>query len=249
MNISDINQLGTILGVWAHPDDESFMMAGLMAAAAENGQTVACITATKGEAGQFDPAKYTAETLGETRAQELQSAFKILGVKNHHWLGYKDGHCHEVDDKEAVRKIYTYIKKVQPDTIITFPPDGLTGHDDHKAVSRWARQAIRQSGRKITLYYAVDTKEKYDQYFKEIDEKFNIYFNIDEPVLVPLAKCDLVFNLSTEQAKKKMRALKAMTSQTEGMFKQFGEQLFIDTSDVETFVKADSKDPSRWPIK
>jgi hypothetical protein len=43
--------LGTVLGIWAHPDDEAFLSAGLMAAARDVGQRVVCVTATLGEHG------------------------------------------------------------------------------------------------------------------------------------------------------------------------------------------------------
>ena len=41
--------LGTVLSVWAHPDDESYCCAGLMADAVAHGQRVTCVTATRGE--------------------------------------------------------------------------------------------------------------------------------------------------------------------------------------------------------
>ncbi|MGH3589327.1 MAG: PIG-L deacetylase family protein, partial [Pseudonocardia sp.] len=45
------NPLGTILGVWAHPDDETYLCGGLMARAARSGDRVVCVTATRGEQG------------------------------------------------------------------------------------------------------------------------------------------------------------------------------------------------------
>jgi hypothetical protein len=53
----DIKQLGTILFVAAHPDDESFLAGGILAAAVANGQTVVVYTATRGEAGVQDRNK------------------------------------------------------------------------------------------------------------------------------------------------------------------------------------------------
>src|SRR6478609_2030889 len=47
--------LGTLLGVWAHPDDEAYMTAGLMSMARSAGHRVVVATATKGEAGTDDP--------------------------------------------------------------------------------------------------------------------------------------------------------------------------------------------------
>jgi LmbE family N-acetylglucosaminyl deacetylase len=42
MSHTDVKELGSILGVWAHPDDEAYLTGGLMAAAIANGQPVAC---------------------------------------------------------------------------------------------------------------------------------------------------------------------------------------------------------------
>jgi LmbE family N-acetylglucosaminyl deacetylase len=47
--------LGTIVGVWAHPDDEAYLSGGLMAAAGDAGSRVVCVTATRGERGTPDP--------------------------------------------------------------------------------------------------------------------------------------------------------------------------------------------------
>lgn len=60
---SDIKKLGTILGIWAHPDDESWASAGIMITAAANGQRTACVTATKGEAGETDEKRWPKKSL------------------------------------------------------------------------------------------------------------------------------------------------------------------------------------------
>ena len=41
-----MDELGNILGVWAHPDDEAYLTAGIMARAVRNGSRVVCVTAT-----------------------------------------------------------------------------------------------------------------------------------------------------------------------------------------------------------
>src|ERR671922_141060 len=50
-----MDDLGTILGVWAHPDDEAYLSAGLMARAVRNGSRVVCVTATPEWAKEFVP--------------------------------------------------------------------------------------------------------------------------------------------------------------------------------------------------
>src|SRR5205823_10115840 len=87
----DSSKLGTILGVWAHPDDEAYLSAGIMGAAIEGGQRVVCVTATRGEAGSLDPERWPPETLASIREAELVACFAVLGVREHVWLDYPDG--------------------------------------------------------------------------------------------------------------------------------------------------------------
>lgn len=236
----DIKQLGTILSVWAHPDDESWTAAGIMATAIENGQKVVCITATKGEQGIQDESRWPAAKLGEIRASELRAALDILGIKDHHWLGFADGGCKDAPTDEAVAQIKKYIDKYKPDTILTFGPEGFTGHDDHATVSKWVDEAVKDT--KISVYQAVQPREEYEKML-EADEKFNIFFNIDKPPLVEANECDLLFRLDVELLDKKFRCLNAMPSQTEAMFKHFGKDFICNMICSEAFVKAKAVDP------
>ena len=88
--------LGTVLSVWAHPDDEMYLSGGLMAEAARGGARVVCVTATRGEAGSQDPERWPPERMGEIREAELMASLEILGVREHHWLDYRDGECASV---------------------------------------------------------------------------------------------------------------------------------------------------------
>src|SRR6266508_2955930 len=105
------------MGVWAHPDDETFLSAGLMAAASRAGPRVICVSATCGEAGTHDEEQWPHKTLGVTRTKELHQALKILGVAEHHWLGYHDGSCKDIPKPAAVRALAEIIRQCQPDTI------------------------------------------------------------------------------------------------------------------------------------
>jgi LmbE family N-acetylglucosaminyl deacetylase len=235
---SDISQLGSIMGIWAHPDDETFMVGGLLAMAAANGQQVVCVTATKGEAGVQDEQRWPADTLGETRANELAAALNILGITEHHWLDYQDGACSQVDEQEAVAKLVEHIDHYKPDSIITFAPDGLTGHDDHVTVARWVSLAAAQSSTKPTIWCAVHTQEIYDAAFKGIHDKFNVYFNIDVPKLVPMQACDIVLELPDEVLDKKLAALQAMPSQYETFLQGISPQEAELAFDTEGLISA-----------
>lgn len=234
---NDIQHLGTILSIWAHPDDETFTCAGIMAAAVKNGQRVVCITATRGEAGVRDEARWPADRLAEIRTAELQEALKILGVSEHHWLDYSDGGCDKIPDEEASARLAKYLGIYKPDTILTFGSDGLTGHDDHKSVFRWACKAVALSGEPIAVYCAVERKLAYDKYLKDADKQFNIYFNIDKPPVKTKDECDIYYELSPELCRIKRKALSAMPSQTEAFVNRFTPKEFEDMFCAEAFVK------------
>ena len=94
---TDVAELGTILGIWAHPDDEAYLSGGLMAMARDNGQRVVCVTATRGELGTPDPVAWPPDRLAAERTREMARCLAVLGVREHHWLGYRDGECAAAD--------------------------------------------------------------------------------------------------------------------------------------------------------
>src|ERR1043166_7095291 len=110
------HDLGTILGVWAHPDDETYLSAGLMASAVRDGRRVTCVTATRGELGSYDAERWATATLGKGREAELESSLRVLGVTDHRWLDYLDGSCNEVPEEEGIGRVVLLFEEVQPDT-------------------------------------------------------------------------------------------------------------------------------------
>jgi len=236
----DIKQLGTILFVAAHPDDESFLAAGILAAAAHNGQQVVCVTATKGEAGSQDLEKWPLQALGGVRERELRTALAELGVHHHTFFAYTDGHCAEASVSAAAHQLEAVIKRYRPDTILTFGPDGLTGHPDHRAVSAWTDAAAPRLDYPLRVYHAVHTHQSYDTVFKKLDAELNIFFNIDRPPLVDEAQCAIAFHLPPAIQAQKRRALEAMPSQTEVMFTQCTAELVTKALEYEYFVDASS---------
>ncbi len=237
--VQDIKKLGTILSVWAHPDDESFSCAGIMAAAVTNGQKVVCVTATKGELGVQDESRWPADQLGDIRAKEMKNSLKALGIENHHWLDYKDGDCNCVPATEAIAKLKELIRMYRPDSILTFGPDGMTGHTDHQAVSAWVDQVVQ--GTDVQVYHSVEEEQRYIEHMVEADKKFNIYFNIDKPPVLPVQNCDIAFSLSDDQLSKKCSSLKCMPSQTERMFQSIPADTMNAMLAIECFVRAEQK--------
>ena len=233
----DIEKLGTILSVWAHPDDETFTSGGLLHIAVNNGQKVICLTATKGEDGVQD-SKWQGQDMGKIREQEMYKAAEVLGIHSHHWLGYRDGLCESADKQEAALKISKLINMYKPDTILTFGKDGITGHSDHCCVSCWVDDAIRDADTKPAVYHAVHTRTQFDDYLTKMDEKLNIFFNTDEPPVKDAVDCDICIELSVEALGSKLKALEAMTSQTEKMFEIFDQKFLEKAFTTEAFVRA-----------
>jgi LmbE family N-acetylglucosaminyl deacetylase len=159
--ISDIRDLGTVLSIWAHPDDEAYLCGGIMAIATAAGSRVVCLTVIPGELGVTDPMRWPPEQLPAIREAELAACLEILGIKEHRWLGYPDGRCADADGHAAAEQIAEIILQIAPDTILTFPADGQTGHPDHIAVHRWTVEAVR-CARIGTLHVVANTRDRLD---------------------------------------------------------------------------------------
>jgi LmbE family N-acetylglucosaminyl deacetylase len=230
-----VSKLGTILGVWAHPDDETYLSAGLMAAAVRSGSRVVCVTATKGEAGSWDEKRWPTSTMGDIREGELMRCFEILGVTEHHWLDVYDGTAHQVSLEEGVAKVRPFLESVQPDTVLTFgPEDGMTGHEDHKAVGRWATEAFARAAKPgATLYYATQTKEWADRWVAYLN-RFDV-FAPGTPPITPFEELAIDFRLPPDLLELKVRAVEAHDSQIDGMRAVFGDDWIRQSQYAEWF--------------
>jgi LmbE family N-acetylglucosaminyl deacetylase len=124
--------------VVAHPDDDTFGVAGTVALHADDpGFHFTLIHATSGEAGPIsDPALATRETLGTVREEEDRRSWVTLGREpdRHEWLRYPDHRLDEVPFDELVDRIAAVLRDERPDVVSTFGPDGITGHPDHITV-------------------------------------------------------------------------------------------------------------------
>ena len=145
--------MSTLLAVLAHPDDETFRCGGTLALLARKGVRVHLLTATRGEAGSCgDPPLCAPAELPALREQELRCACAALGIELPRIIGYPDGRLAEVDAEEIVAAILATVTQVRPQVLLTFGPDGLSGHPDHVAVGACAAEAFRRSGEIAALY-------------------------------------------------------------------------------------------------
>ena len=142
-----------LLAIFAHPDDESFRPGGTLALLARRGVRVQVLTATRGEAGSCgDPPLCRPEGLPAVRERELRRACAALGVEPPRILDYRDGHLDEVEPEGLVAEILKVVREVHPQVMLTFGPDGLSGHPDHVTVGRAATGAFRRAGDVAALY-------------------------------------------------------------------------------------------------
>ncbi|MBD0384450.1 PIG-L deacetylase family protein [Paenibacillus sedimenti] len=139
-----------LLFVFAHPDDESFACAGTMAKYRDVGHDIYLICATSGCGGKSGEYQVNCkQELASLREQELLQACSVLGVSDLYLLRYPDGSLANQDIDEMAEKIEIYILQLMPHVIVTFPPNGVTGHRDHIAISRATEQAVLESEKKL----------------------------------------------------------------------------------------------------
>ena len=201
-----------LLCVFAHPDDESMGMGGTLTKYAAQGVETHLVCATRGERGWFGPEEQNPglDVLGKIRERELESAVNILDMKGLYFLDYIDGEVDTVDPAEAIRKIVTHIRRVMPQVVVTFPPDGNYGHPDHIAVGQFTSAAIICAAdatytdsenfaphRVSKLYYMVDSQD-----FVNLVAPFvgDMTFPVDEQIRGEIAWKDWMITTRIELA-------------------------------------------------
>lgn len=232
MVMTEIRELGTILSIWAHPDDEAYLCGGIMAMATAAQSRVVCVTATRGELGVTNPARWPPEQLPAIRGAELAECLRILGVTEHRWLGYPDGGCASVSVDTAAHQIADIISEIAPDTILTFAPDGQTGHPDHIAVHRWTVEAVRRT--EIgTLHVVANTQEWLDDHLAQWTELGAI---VGDPPVAWTGPLSIDVALPGELLDRKLAALAAQASQTEAVRAIVGEERYREFIRIERFA-------------
>jgi LmbE family N-acetylglucosaminyl deacetylase len=133
-----------LMAILAHPDDESLAFGGILAKSAAEQVETHLVTATRGERGwNTDKGEYPGEAaLGALREAELRAAAQVLGIQSVELLGYLDGELDQAPPSEVVAKIVAHLRRVRPQVVVMFGPDGCYGHPDHIAISQLTTAAI-----------------------------------------------------------------------------------------------------------
>jgi mycothiol S-conjugate amidase len=117
------------------------------------------VCATYGEEGDIrQPGVATRETLGRVRHAELRCSCQVLGLQEPIMLGYRDSgwgdspaQYHpdafvQAPPMQVVGRLVEEIRRFQPHIVLTFEPEGVSGHKDHKAISRHTSAAVHAAG-------------------------------------------------------------------------------------------------------
>ena len=158
---------GTIVAVFAHPDDET-IVAPALARAARDGAKVYLVVATDGRRGVSRHAGIPGgDSLATVRAGEARCSAATLGAQPPVLLGFEDAGLSVLSpwpgeplDRMA-RRIETTLRELRPDVVLTWGPEGGYGHQDHRLVGDVVTQVF-QSGAAgaARLYYVGFTADR-----------------------------------------------------------------------------------------
>lgn len=163
-----------LLAVFPHPDDETLGLGSTLARYSAEGVETFLLCATRGERGWFDSEGPNPGLGGVARIREaeLRCAAEHLGLREVNFLDYIDGDVDQAGPKEIIKQIVTHIRRIKPQVVVTFPPDGNYGHPDHIALSQFTMSALvcssdgnfidangQSSHRVSKFYYMVDSVE------------------------------------------------------------------------------------------
>jgi LmbE family N-acetylglucosaminyl deacetylase len=145
----------TLLAVFAHPDDEQ-VVSPMLARYAREGVRVHLAIATDGRKGVREHAGIPAgDALATARAAEARCACEKLKIEAPTLMGVADGELYQDANKKTVLDgVARLLADLKPDAVVTWGPDGVTGHTDHRMVSNLVTEVI-QRGEPGTppLYY------------------------------------------------------------------------------------------------
>lgn len=148
-----------ILIAFAHPDDESFGLGGLIAKYVADGVEVYYVCSTNGDVGTIpETMQGTYKTIAELRLSELDCASAKLGFTEVVKVGYKDSGMMGSDTsqdpncswyiwqnhpQQMIDRMVHEIRRIRPQVVITFNKYGAYGHPDHIAIQRATTEAFK----------------------------------------------------------------------------------------------------------
>jgi LmbE family N-acetylglucosaminyl deacetylase len=240
-----------LTAVFAHPDDDTYGVAGVLATEGPERIDYALIVATSGEAGLIsDPSLAGRDDLAQVREGEERAALSVLGFADApiHFLRYPDGALKDAPRDELVRTIAQILRERRPQIVVTFGPEGVTKHDDHVTVGQAATEAFhmaraeaRDDGAFRRLYYNAIPQSVIDGYWQALRAR-GIDIGDPEGPFMPRGVPDETISVRVDarsEVKRKIDAIRAhRTQQVE--LEYLPQDLQPDILGEECFVQA-------WP--
>ena len=194
----------SVLGAFAHPDDEGFGCGGALAMLGARGARVTIAVGTNGDVGEIsDPTLATPETLASVRQEEMRQAMKVTGVQDIRFMGYRDSGMAGTPENDHPRSLYQappdrvteelaqIIQDTRPDAVLTHDPTGGYGHPDHKTMCELVTKAFQtvtkegvtaQGSRPMLLYYVCFPRSSFRRMWQQM---------LDAGVTPPFASLDI----------------------------------------------------------
>ena len=137
----------TLVAVWAHADDEA-SVGPILARYAREGVRVYLILATDGAQGAANTAVPRGPAIAKLREEEARCSAQALGTQPPILLGFPDGALGNYSADPAMlfrltQRLHEELQRLRPDVLVTWGPDGGTGHPDHRIVSNIVTQLVR----------------------------------------------------------------------------------------------------------
>jgi LmbE family N-acetylglucosaminyl deacetylase len=160
-----------LVGVFSHPDDDVYTIGGSLAL--HRGRLDATLVfCTSGDAGPiWVEGLATRETLGAVREREQAASMAALGVEaDVRFLRHPDFHLPDVPFEDLVGEIEAVLRDVRPDVVVTFGPDGWSGHHDHVRAGEAADEAFRRVENEGRLLHAAIPRSAIERFVEELRE-------------------------------------------------------------------------------
>jgi LmbE family N-acetylglucosaminyl deacetylase len=245
-----------LAAVFAHPDDDTYGVGGTVALHADAGIEVTAVLATSGDAGRiFDPSLATRKNLGKVREGEDRAAWAELGVKPAlHFLRYPDGGLPRVPRDELVGRIAELLEEARPDVVVTFGPEGVTGHEDHITIGKAATAAFHQARERskgegsARLLYVAIPQSNLDRWNALLRERGMDPLDPTQP-FVPRGVPDETIAVIVDSSPAYERKLEALRQhKTQGELEDVPYELWPEVLGREAFVMAWPERASRDPV-
>jgi LmbE family N-acetylglucosaminyl deacetylase len=197
-----------------------------MARMTDANRSVTVLTLTRGDKGTSDPADFDQPHFAAHRERELRASLAEVGVHDVGVVGFRDGECDLIDAEAAISRIADVIASVAPDLLVTFGPDGITGHRDHRIVSAWVTEAWRRVGGTELLYATMS--DDFVARHADLHDRIGLFAEraVDGPASYPRDQIALACELSEVELDRKRRALARHASQTGPLAALMGEDTY-----------------------